>query len=324
MSHEIQKRDRQTGLEVAWHRKTHVVEEVNRDNSMPWDVSKRQLLYESPYGQIQEAGDHSILIADDDGLVVGGPFASTYHPSSVKTFWNVIEKGLEGIDYQIVSSGSVSDRTKIFTSIKLNEGFNIAGREFKDYLTLIDSFDKSTSFQCRYSNVCVVCANTYSAVMNSGETVGKARHTVNIDIHIEALIKCIKEFTNFSNKQKEVHLEAHNAPISRDEARAWFASIEGRNSKVITNPMMQKIARLTELFESGKGNEGKTRLDAFQAFTEFHTHESSNRSSGDSQYMTSEWGSSAQLKNTVIKSLNSSFRSNVTKGDSLLLEKATA
>jgi hypothetical protein len=182
----------------------------------------------------------------------------------------------------------------------------------------MDSFDRTMAFQTRYTNVCVVCSNTFHAALNSGQEVGKAKHTLNLENNIERLIRAVQLFTATSKNTEEILSRAETVPCSSDEAKAWFTGLVGKEEKDLTNAAKQKTARLSELFVGGRGNQGRTRLDAFQAVTEFHTHESSNRKNGGHQYYTSEWGSSAILKTQIFYGLESKWKETVKKGESML------
>lgn len=322
MSHGLTERDIQAGIEDAWHKKTNIVDTVTRTNSMPWDVVPYPVFTYDPKSDnpedIIEIPKTHILMANDDGLPVGQPYANTYCPSNVDNFWNIIKKALQGIEHQVVSAGSIFNRQRIFASIKLTDPFYVGDREFKDYLTIMDSFDKSMSLQCKYNNVCVVCANTFAVSMQTGKNVGRVKHTKNIQSGIENLIESIKGFTKQSEVVKHNLQEYNRRMVSKDEARAWFTAIECGNLKEITNGAKQKVARLMELYENGKGNQGQTQLDVLSAYTEFYTHESSNRKEEGSQYIASEWGTSAVKKSQAFSSFGSKFDTLVSKGEKML------
>jgi hypothetical protein len=326
MAHLIMQRDIQAGLQQAWHRLTTVVPEVNRENSMPWDVVESPIYYKvkqpDAYGierdVFVEDPEFKTLLANDDWLPVGQPYGSSYCPTSITMFWEIIRKGMGDTPYQIISAGTVDNRQKVFASLKVSDGFRIKDREFNDYITLLDSFDKSTSLQARYSNVCVVCANTFAANMQSGSQIGKAKHTAMIEMNVQRLVDAIDAFVGTSAHFQSVLLDAEVTPCSRDEARAWLTGIEGRNTDKLSNGLRQKTARMVELFEFGKGNQGRTRLDAFSALTDFHSNESTNRKGDDSQYMTSEWGSSSQVKTLAASRFKEDWTKHVKHGERLL------
>ncbi len=327
MSHLIEKRDIQAGLSQAWHNLTTIVDTVTRENSMPFEVVESPIYYQvkqpDEYGIIRDVfvqdPEFKTLLASDDFLPVGQPYGSSYCPTSIEMFWKVIEKGMGDTPYQIISAGTVDNRQKVFASLKVTDGFRIGDREFKDYITLLDSFDKSTSLTAKYSNVCVVCANTFAAAMGAGQVIGKTKHTMMIEVNAQRLIDAIDAFAGTSATFKGLLQEAYQTPCSRDEARAWLTGIEGRNIKELTNGMKQKTARMVELFETGRGNEGRTRLDAFSALTDFHSNESTNRKGDNAQYMTSEWGASAQVKTLAVSRFKEDWDGYVKHGEKLLL-----
>ena len=326
MSAGIQERDRQIGVDMAWHGQTIVTDQkITRELAHPYEIIEAPIQYKVfeniegfPVEKIIEDPEYKRLIASDDLKPIGEPFAKSYCPGSIAGFWEIIRKGMGETPYEIVSAGTVDDRCKLFASIKVSEGFTIGEREFKDYITLIDSFDKSTSLQARYSNIVVVCANTFQAVMNSGSTIGKAKHTALIEMNIGRLIDAINDFVGTSAKYKTMMQRAHETPCVRDEARAWIAGIQGRNAATVTNGILQKTARITELFDNGLGNSGRTRLDAMQALTQFETHESSNRKGSGAQKYSSEWGSSAQTKTLAVTRFELDWNMNIRHGEALL------
>lgn len=325
MSHGIQTRDRQSGLTQAWHNLTNVVEVVTRENSVNWDVIETPVCYRIPYNdpfgiksdQIIESKEWKQLIANDDFEPVGPPYAPSYTPSSVAQFFGVIEKGLGDTPYQIVSAGSVNDRCNIFASIKVTDGFRVGDREFKDYITIIDSFDKSTSLTALYSSVCVVCQNTLRMALAGGKEIGKARHTLMLETNIQKLIDAIDQFAGTSAMFKAMIEKANETPCSRDEARAWYVGLEAVDMK-LSNGLKQKTARMVELFEGGLGNEGRTRADAFSGYTQFHTRESSRGDDKARQMQSSEWGSSARAKTTAATGFERDWEKLVKRGTQLL------
>jgi len=326
MAHLIQERDIQAGLEQAWHNLTTIVSEVNQENSMPFEVVESPIYYkkqeEDIFGFTKdiyiEDPEFKILLANDDWLPIGDPYGTSYQPSSINMFWDVIKKGMGQTPYQIVSAGTVDNRRKIFASLKVTEGFEVAGRQFDDFITVLDSFDKTTALTAKYLNFCTVCNNTFMASMASGVELGKAKHTQMLEVNVSRLIDAIDGFAGTSNMFKSMLQRAHDVQCSRDEAKAWAAGIHGRNMDKGTNALVQKAARIGELFDSGRGNEGRTRLDAFQALTEFETHESSNRKEAGSQNYTSNWGASALTKTIAAQRFEQDWENNVKRGTKLL------
>jgi hypothetical protein len=326
MAHLIKERDIQAGLSQAWHNLTTICDDVKQENSMPFEVVESPICYRKPevdeFGIVRdvyvEDPEFKILLANDDWLPVGDPYGQSYQPSSIAMFWEVIKKGMGQTPYQIVSAGTVDNRRKLFASLKVTEGFEVAGRKFDDFITVLDSFDKSTALTAKYLNFCTVCNNTFMASLVKGREIGKAKHTQMLEVNVERLINAIDGFAGTSNLFQAMLTRAYTMSCSKDEAKAWAAGIQGRNMDKGTNALVQKAARIGELFESGRGNEGRTRLDAFQALTEFETHESSNRKEASAQNYTSNWGASALTKSIAAERFEADWDSNVKRGGRLL------
>jgi hypothetical protein len=327
MSAGITERDRQIGVQQAWHGETILRDVVTLEEALPFDVAQAVVChkFERPdeFGIIRENivedSNYKRLVATDDWLPVGEPYGPSYNPSSVALFKSIVAKAFEDVPHKIISAGSVDDRCKLFCSIQTTEGFRIGDREFKDYISILDSFDKSTSLTARYSNVCCVCANTVAMALRSGTEIGKAKHTAMLEFNVQRLLDAIDQFVGTSAQFQAMLKEADETACTRDEARAWITGIQGRNMDALTNGLKQKTARIVELFDNGRGNQGRTRLDAFSSITEFETHESTNRKGENAQYYTSEFGSSAQMKTLVASRFREDWERNVRHGEKLLL-----
>lgn len=296
-------RDIQAGLEMGWHNLTTIVPVVTKEVAHPYEVIPCEIAATRPGEDPIPLAGKKILIASDDLKPIGSTYEESYVPNSIESFWNTIEDGLGDTPYQIVSAGSLENRNKIFASIKITDGFKIGEREFKDFISLIDSFDKSMSFRVLYSNICVVCSNTFNAVMNRGNNIARAKHSKGFEGNRDRMVEAIDEFAGTSARFKALMEEAHIAKTEEQEARCWIAGVDADGQKSLSLGDLRKIARMTELFRHGKGNKGETRLDAFQGLTEYHTHESTRLKESNSQWLTSEFGASARVKTRALDAL---------------------
>ena len=313
MSHDIKERDIQAGIAQAWHNLTTVVDKVTRKIAMPFEARPHQLYYAEGLKQATSPDDfvpangYRLLIADDDNLPIAEAYnAETYCPTTIGAFWDLIERGMGDTPYEVVSAGTVDNRRKLFASIKVSDGFKIGEREFKDFITLQDSFDKSMSCQLRYSSICTVCHNTFKANLSAGTKISSAKHSKGFEGKLEMMADALDAFAGTSAQFEAALREANEQKATEDEARAWIAGVDANGSaKKMNSSDVQRVARMTELFRRGKGNAGETRLDAFSGVTDFHTHESSSRvTRANAQWINSEFGSSQKAKEIALSSLN--------------------
>lgn len=307
----------------VWHRQFDKVNKIIlTDDSFAlnrWDVKTSELL-------LPNGGKSGVYVftGSDDGGRIGVPFEDSYCPFTNADTRNMLEAVLEGlaalgVHPEIVTSGSVRNRSCTFVTIRIpeHEGFVIDGREFKTYMSALNGFAKNSPFTFSNSNTCVCCANTYDAVLSdvSGAFRFAVYHKKNMRDIIKEVQKLIPAAFDTSIKQHDEfsqHLKHFSAfPISLEDCEkvfAWFIGTE--TAEGITTRSANIIERLKTLFLRGKGNKGETAFDLFQACTEFYTHESAGESEDPTkQFETSMLGAGNAKKNAFYSALLEMTRS---------------
>lgn len=293
--HGITKRDMQQGRHMGWHKLTKIEANLDLQKNWlrDWDIQEVQLQtadgVEVPF---------KILTGNDDNLPIGRPYAKTYTPVTNQQFLNMIAEAISGVKGAVVETvGSVCDRGRVFVSISIKgiDKFKVGDREFHDYLNFGNGHDQSCAVWANSSNICTVCANTFG--MNLDEASVKVKHSKDVVARLENIVEIIDAYAGTQAKFKAEFERLMNEDMKVDEARNLFAgwmtrSSAGNESKDLGPKTLTKVNRLTELFETGKGNSGENRADAFSAVTDFYTHEST-RGSGKNvarQMFSSDFG----------------------------------
>jgi hypothetical protein len=187
---------------------------------------------------------------------------------------------------RIVSTGSVRARNLVFLSIEIEEAksYVVDGREFKNFLSLLNSFDKSCRVTIKDSSICVVCSNTFHAVLNddAGAMAVSVTHKKNMENALSEVPKMLEAaIKNRASMLKRLKYWA-SFPVGLVDAENIFAAFigqadEGEEVKTIKTRSANIVERLAYLFAKGKGNKGETALDLFQAATEYYTHENAGK-----------------------------------------------
>jgi uncharacterized protein DUF932 len=317
MSHGIAERDKMIGTFKQWHGLNEVVEKIDETNNVLLRYDNKAVKLQTDEGK--ETG-YSMLVSSDDGLPVGVPFqAKSYKFNTNKAFVDMVNASLVDVPHQIDSAGTVHNRGKLIMSIKLLDAptYEVGARKFEDYLSFLDSVDKSTVLAVVNSSICTVCANTFAMnLAHEGHLDVRVKHTSNFHAVIQDVPKIIqgallaregfyKNLTHFSE-----------FPMNLGEAEQFFAGWLGQdangNAKDLTTYAANTVERLKFLFNKGAGNEGKSLLDLFQAITDFYTHESSapkamldkpDRNTIANQFESSEFGDGANTKREFYKTL---------------------
>ncbi len=262
---------------MGWHKLTKIEANLDLQKNWlrDWDIQEVQLQtadgVEVPF---------KILTGNDDNLPIGRPYAKTYTPVTNQQFLNMIAEAISGVKGAVVETvGSVCDRGRVFVSISIKgmDKFTIGKREFQDYLNFGNGHDQSCAVWANSSNICTVCANTFG--MNLDEASVKVKHSKDVVARLENIVEIIDAYAGTQAKFKAEFERLMNEDMKVDEARNLFAgwmirSSAGNESKDLGPKTLTKVNRLTELFETGKGNSGENRADAFSAVTDFYTHES--------------------------------------------------
>lgn len=297
----IENRDVQAGLEMAWHGMTKIVPVINFADAFPFDIERKPLFTENQ----EELQGWSYFRCSDDGKPVGKPVPETYSAVTNERFWEIVQNAVGGTGAVIESAGTVFDRCRRFVTVKLQtdlDTFKVGDREFKNRFSLLDSIDQSTNLYGVNSSTCVVCSNTFAMAMGdrSGEFRFKLRHSKNLVPKIENMEKAIDQFIGVTAQFQQALKIANEIPVKLDQARPLFAGWIAEETNGLSTRSFNTVGRLTELFTRGAGNRGETLLDAFSAVTDFYSHESSGGQDQPGfrmkQTISSDFGAAAKRK----------------------------
>jgi hypothetical protein len=306
MSHGITNRDRQEARHMGWHGLTQINETLDLNNNWltKWDIQEVGLKtvedVEIPF---------KILTGTDDSKVIGKPFAGTYTPVSNKAFLGMIGEAISSVNGAVVESvGSVNNRGRVFVSLSIKgmDTFKVGEREFMDYLNFGNGHDQTSAVWTNASNTCTVCDNTFSMNLEGNQEIKcKVKHSKDVIARLDNIVEIIDAYVGTQAKFKAEFERLMNEPMKTDKARnlftGWMIRSTGGNQERDLGPKtLTKVNRITDLFESGRGNVGENRADAFSAVTDYYTHEST-RNSGKNvarQVFSSDYGLGRMAKSS--------------------------
>lgn len=305
---------------MAWHNLTIVKPFILlRDCWLSaWDVVKAAMT--EPDGSKSEYC--RVVCTDNKSITIGKPVhEETYTLLNNATFLSLVQSALDQIrGASVASVGSVCRRARVFVSLKLpaleslaSETLTLtaAGRTFQFYLSFFNSHDKSAPFGVQLSTVCVVCNNTFNAVLQCAD--GKLLrlripHTKNMEAKLADVPRIIDAFFTSAQQFAEQMNALAMIPITAADAKNFFAGFlvtgsDGSESEKsesdqveISTRRMNQIDRLVSLFVSGKGNNGANLADLFSAVTDYYSHESSGGDDKVKQIASSEFGNGQTMK----------------------------
>ena len=193
-----------------------------------------------------------------------------YRPIQMEEMFDVLNTasnrvgGIDHIGYTYTGNGK-----KVVVQSKLHDELNVQGDKIEGYFyTVVDNTGMGSN-KVAPSTTRISCDNAFHMIeKRKGD---RLRHsetfTSNVDLMIRRIVDNIETVKGFGgvveflqnakfDRNQMIKLTQKLIPVEKDE------SVKRNN----------KREKLVELYESGVGNRGETKWDAFNAITEFETH----------------------------------------------------
>jgi phage/plasmid-like protein (TIGR03299 family) len=295
MSHNIKENDRIESIESTWHKLEELKELiVFEGGALDYQVEAQPIFYGNNQGEQFPIEGYKAIVRPDLNLTLN-VCKDSYEIIQNSRVWESINNSLAGLNYQIVTAGSLGNCQKVFICVKLldSENYVVNKDQFKNFMVFTSSHDGSLAFNAYDTSIRVVCQNTLQwSMLEKGILNFKVYHSKNSEIRIQGMEA---EIEKLLIKREEFYSSMKylmEKPMSGEKAdlilSGWLST-----DKLSTRACNQK-ERILELFQSGKGNNGETVYDLFNGVTEYYTHESGKGET--KQYSSSEFGTGARKK----------------------------
>jgi hypothetical protein len=237
------------------------------------------------------------------------------------------------MQHQIVSVGTVADRSKGFISVKLDEAFTAASRLTEPLLNLIWGHGGNISLIARSGFTVTVCENTFNVNLGrKGKDFNLSlKHTKNALDRIQNMNEAIQNYAGVVAEFKAAMDSFEAVSCDEENARKIIGGVIVPDSfekeLTVATRTRNNIDRMVTLFGKGAGNTGSNLADVFNAATDYYSHESSG---GDNdrtkQFVSSEFGAGQRMKETFFNVLSDedSLASVKTRGEKVMLAIAAS
>lgn len=227
-----------------------------------------------------KAGDKKILATVGD----------KYRVLQNKDAWEFFRPFIESGECRFTTAGSLFDGGRVWAQVQLNRDNAVVvdGDEIEKKLLLSHSHDGSLAINVGFTPIRVVCANTEQMARNEmlrgGNRLAKIRHTESAKVRLDKIRDTIAEINAlFDNTVSEVYRKLARTPIKSGESlnaffmRVFDMEVNAETGKLATRTQ-NRLNRLVELFETGKGNTlpgvAGTVWAAYNAVTEYLSYDS--------------------------------------------------
>ena len=263
-------------------------------NNLDWSVETRPLFYSSDEGTPVLYQDKVAVVRADNETclgVVSNNFETVQNSVLLSKVQPLVDEGLLAIE----NMGYLNHGAKVFIQARVAQEFQVLGEDYRAYITLLNGHVGNHSVAIGSSNVRVICGNTFTAAYS--DIGNRFRHSEGVN----AKVLESQEVINYVNRNMELYSEKVETMARKTcSAAAFSTALETIYGKEIDN--MRNVDTLNRLFYGGKGNEGRTYYDAFNAITEFGSNKSRKTAVARFNYV--NFGSGAKINARAMEVLH--------------------
>jgi phage/plasmid-like protein (TIGR03299 family) len=257
------------------------------NDQLNWTVSKRTLCYIDGQGEMVPWTEKQAVVRDDNDVALGvvSPSYELVQNEDLKQLVNpLVSEGL----LNVVNTGYLSKGAKVFIQAEVNKEFQVVGENYKGLITLLNGHTGNASVAIGTTATRVICGNTFAMAYN--EIGEKFRHTEGVSERVLSSTVVVN-YVNVAMQKYSEHVETlAGARCTESQFKQAVENIYGKKEGELRDNF---VSQLNNLFYNGRGNEGKTFYDCFNAVTEYATHYS--RKTADGRFNYANFGQGAAI-----------------------------
>jgi hypothetical protein len=285
-----------TAEEIAAALETNKFRSLKKDAVAP--------LLESIMGKRGIFEDGKIIVNERTGRAIS-MVNSRYGVIQNSPLFEAIMKALNGVPVKVNSIMTLDNQAKIVFALDISQNGNVAKDEFRDNLTVVNSFDGSWSATLFDSSTRVVCQNTLNLAHAENHGIElSVRHNNGADIRIENMAL---ELETIFARRREFYANLNRiASVEMNPEMAIRVLWGMFSSNKLSTRGVNMSNNIASLFDGssklGIEIDGQTRYGLFNAVTQYFTRYSSDTSEGmrdnktAKQWSQSEYGQGAKHK----------------------------
>ena len=271
---------------------------------LDWEVKKQPTYYKPNDNDDYQEAQLCATVRQDTYEQIG-TVGKGYEVIQNSKLYEGLCNALEGTDFEICNMGTTDNGGRVFIQADVgnHSDFSINGDAYKGYVTLWSSHDGSCSTTLGDTTTRLACFNQFNYTRKKGKNSIFRMHirkTKSASYKFDNMMCTLSEMVDGRKEMIERLERIMNMPMSDTDANlftlGYHNSVKSRGVNLANH--------IHGLYRSGMGNNGETRYDMFNAFTEFHTHGYANsKRNEESQIKTSLIGAGHRTKNDVLNIL---------------------
>lgn len=359
MAHQIERIDRTYSIYGGeWHGKANKVEVINEETAadvIDIPIEEKVLLTAERDEEtglyipdtLQEVEGSKVIVADlryrgdlmecDRKVWPLHTPKDSYRIISNREIWDCLQKAIEGIDgVKIVTVGTLDWCKKFYLSLEIEDGKDLKtalGDKFQFVLNLLTSHDGFIPLLGMDSCTRIVCMNTfrYNVAYEGGAMKVRIPHTKNAGIQIDNFGTYLN--TVLKGRQKVMESMSYLETLKMESpthaayvAAGFFTSADADE---LSTRSFNRSIEIRDLSVTGKGNNGKTRADMFNGFTDYFSNGNGaggEKADKEKRWSVSNFGAAAEHKEGFLALLlnENSYSEALSRGEKLFRDKEQA
>lgn len=247
-------------------------------DNLDWTVSHRPLYFTGNDGQPTLWDEKVAVVRDDNGKCLGS-VSPAYETVQNSDLLNLVKPMVDEGLLVIENMGYLNNGSRVFAQAKVNKEFNVIGEKYDAYITLLNGHVGNASVAIGPSATRVICGNTFA--MAYSDLSEKYRHQAGVNERVLESTAVVDYVNGSMEKYAEYVDKLATKPCSGSQFRAALEEIYGKDVDSMRDSF---VTQLNGLFYCGRGNEGRTYYDAFNAVTEYASNYSRKTSAGRFNY----------------------------------------
>jgi phage/plasmid-like protein (TIGR03299 family) len=264
-------------------------------DNLDWSVSQRPLFFQRSNGTTAEWPDRVAVVRDDNEVCLGSVSAN-YETVQNKDLLSLIQPMVDEGVLEIQNMGYLNNGARVFAQARVNEEFQVIGENYKAYITLLNGHVGNASVAIGPTATRVICGNTFA--MAYSDLSEKYRHQAGVN---ERVLESTAVINYVNGAMKKYAEYVDQLATTRCTETQFKNAVSEIYQKDISKMRDSFVSQLNSLFYSGRGNEGKTFYDAFNAVTEYASNYSRKSVAGRFNY--SNFGQGARINQRAMRVL---------------------
>lgn len=214
-----------------------------------------------------------------------GSVGGRYHIIQNKEAFGLLDRFMGDGSLLVETAGALDNGALAWMLARIpSEAFNNVSDKISIYVLFTNSFNGTQTFSAQLVPIRVVCKNTLNMALGKARNRYAIRHTPTWESQVSQMRDVLNLAQNTEKVWAEIVESFRLVSLTKDQFIDGYLDkiipIEGLEKAALTRATNRRDTVIS-LFDRGVGNEGRTLWDGWNAISEFSSHHSVNKQTGD-------------------------------------------